>query len=62
MARDRKGCGICESVSRNSLVCPNCINSTLLFERRKVLAELAARRDTALKRLNELLEHQARRQ
>lgn len=52
----RRGCSICDSVSRNSLVCPGCINNTLLFERRKVLAELTTRRDAALVRLNELLE------
>ncbi|KXZ43908.1 hypothetical protein GPECTOR_78g96 [Gonium pectorale] len=47
-------CSVCDS-SKSALVCPACINGTLLYERRKMLLELSERRAALLQQLNALV-------
>ncbi|PNH00951.1 hypothetical protein TSOC_013194 [Tetrabaena socialis] len=48
-------CGVCDSTNKAALVCPGCVNDTLLFERRKMLVELSERREALLQSLNGLI-------
>lgn len=57
---DKRGCSVCENVTRTQLVCPGCINNTLLYERRKVLLELHDKREALLLQLNALLAKRVR--
>ncbi|GFR51666.1 hypothetical protein Agub_g14097, partial [Astrephomene gubernaculifera] len=52
-------CSICDSANKAALVCPACINNTLLYERRKMLLELSERRAELLEKLNSLIGQQA---
>mmetsp|Transcript_25500 Transcript_25500/g.55469 ORF Transcript_25500/g.55469 Transcript_25500/m.55469 type:complete len:504 (+) Transcript_25500:62-1573(+) len=52
----RKGCGVCETLANRSFVCPNCLNSNVLSDRRQHLQLLQKKRDALLNRLNELFE------
>lgn len=50
---------MCESLNRN-FVCAACINNVYVYERRKVLAELQAKRVAVLGQLNEHLAKRVR--
>ncbi|GLI68199.1 hypothetical protein VaNZ11_012543 [Volvox africanus] len=50
-------CSVCDSANRTALVCPSCINNTLLFERRKMLLELSERRALLLQKLTGSIAH-----